>query len=86
MSDEWDVKICCMGAGYVGGPTMAIIAHQCPKVSSHRKLLASYLATAVVVRMPIGIADGRWTLGSGEAELALCAQCWRDRLIAPAKS
>jgi len=32
MSDEFDVKICCMGAGYVGGPTMAVIAKQCPKV------------------------------------------------------
>ena len=32
MSDEWDVKICCMGAGYVGGPTMAVIAKHCPKV------------------------------------------------------
>jgi hypothetical protein len=26
-------KICCIGAGYVGGPTMAIIAEQCPDVS-----------------------------------------------------
>jgi len=32
MSDEFEVKICCMGAGYVGGPTMAVIAKQCPKV------------------------------------------------------
>ena len=32
MSDDWDVKICCMGAGYVGGPTMAVIAKNCPKV------------------------------------------------------
>lgn len=32
MAEEWDVQICCMGAGYVGGPTMAVIAHQCPKV------------------------------------------------------
>ena len=32
MSGEWDLKICCMGAGYVGGPTMAVIAKQCPKV------------------------------------------------------
>ena len=23
-------KICCIGAGYVGGPTMAVIARQCP--------------------------------------------------------
>jgi len=26
------VKICCIGAGYVGGPTMAVIALKCPKV------------------------------------------------------
>jgi len=32
MSEEWDVQICCMGAGYVGGPTMAIIAQKCPKI------------------------------------------------------
>ena len=32
MSEEWDIKICCMGAGYVGGPTMAVIAKKCPKV------------------------------------------------------
>jgi UDPglucose 6-dehydrogenase len=32
MSDDWDVKILCMGAGYVGGPTMAVIAKMCPKV------------------------------------------------------
>jgi len=30
MTDE--LKICCMGAGYVGGPTMAVIAKQCPKI------------------------------------------------------
>ena len=26
------MKICCIGAGYVGGPTMAMIAHQCPDI------------------------------------------------------
>ncbi len=25
-------KICCIGAGYVGGPTMAIIAQKCPEI------------------------------------------------------
>lgn len=25
-------KICCIGAGYVGGPTMAVIAEQCPDI------------------------------------------------------
>merc|ERR1740117_878718 len=29
---EFKVKICCMGAGYVGGPTMAMIANKCPDV------------------------------------------------------
>ena len=32
MSDGFDLHICCMGAGYVGGPTMAVIAANCPKV------------------------------------------------------
>lgn len=27
------MKICCIGAGYVGGPTMAMIAHKCPEVT-----------------------------------------------------
>ncbi len=27
--------ICCIGAGYVGGPTMAVIAKKCPDVSVH---------------------------------------------------
>ena len=25
-------KICCIGAGYVGGPTMAVIADNCPNI------------------------------------------------------
>jgi UDP-glucose/GDP-mannose dehydrogenase family, NAD binding domain len=36
MSDEWTLKICCMGAGYVGGPTMAVIAKMCPKVRGRK--------------------------------------------------
>ena len=24
--------ICCVGAGYVGGPTMAVVAQQCPEI------------------------------------------------------
>ena len=31
-SQEFDLKICCMGAGYVGGPTMAVIASKAPRV------------------------------------------------------
>ena len=26
-------KICCIGAGYVGGPTMAVIADKCPGIN-----------------------------------------------------
>jgi len=25
-------KICCIGAGYVGGPTMSVVAKQCPNI------------------------------------------------------
>ena len=25
-------RICCIGAGYVGGPTMAVIADRCPEI------------------------------------------------------
>ena len=25
-------KICCIGAGYVGGPTMSVIADKCPDI------------------------------------------------------
>ena len=28
-------SICCIGAGYVGGPTMAVIAQQCPHINVH---------------------------------------------------
>ena len=26
-------NICCIGAGYVGGPTMAVIADKCPNIT-----------------------------------------------------
>ena len=26
-------NICCIGAGYVGGPTMAVIANKCPEIT-----------------------------------------------------
>ena len=33
MSQALEIKnICCLGAGYVGGPTMAIIADKCPQI------------------------------------------------------
>ena len=28
-------NICCIGAGYVGGPTMAVIAQKCPDINVH---------------------------------------------------
>jgi UDPglucose 6-dehydrogenase len=28
-------QICCIGAGYVGGPTMAVIALKCPEINVH---------------------------------------------------
>lgn len=29
---EFPPKICCLGAGYVGGPTMTVMAQMCPDV------------------------------------------------------
>ena len=26
-------KICCLGAGYIGGPTSAVIAWKCPNIT-----------------------------------------------------
>lgn len=31
MTEDFEKKILCIGAGYVGGPTMAMIAHKCPQ-------------------------------------------------------
>ena len=35
MADNMSLEIkniCCIGAGYVGGPTMAVIANKCPDI------------------------------------------------------
>ncbi len=31
-TQDSEIKICCVGAGYVGGPTMAMIAAKCPDI------------------------------------------------------
>ena len=36
-------KICCIGAGYVGGPTMSVIADQCPDLEITCQLRSSNL-------------------------------------------
>ena len=36
MSFQNDIKtICCIGAGYVGGPTCSVIAFKCPNIQVH---------------------------------------------------
>ncbi len=32
MLNKFEKKICCIGAGYVGGPTMSVIASNCPEL------------------------------------------------------
>ena len=32
MIKKFAKKICCIGAGYVGGPTMAVMAFNCPHI------------------------------------------------------
>ena len=33
ISDGKIKNICCLGAGYVGGPTMVVLADRCPKIN-----------------------------------------------------
>lgn len=33
MHETFKLSICCIGAGYVGGPTCAVIAEKCPNIS-----------------------------------------------------
>ena len=28
-------NVCCIGAGYVGGPTMAVMANKCPEIKNN---------------------------------------------------
>ena len=36
MIENFNIKnICCIGAGYVGGPTMAVIAKHCKQIQVH---------------------------------------------------
>ena len=55
MSDQWDLKILCMGAGYVGGPTMAVIAKMCPKVRNWKAKSCVVLKDSLHVRVETGI-------------------------------
>ena len=32
-NDSKKINICCIGAGYVGGPTMSVIASNCPNIN-----------------------------------------------------
>ena len=50
MGDEFDVKICCIGAGYVGGPTMAVIAKKCPKVRPGFEVSREKIRSCSIVR------------------------------------
>ena len=57
MSDGYDLKICCMGAGYVGGPTMAVIAANCPKVCVCIKILQIVNLCICVYQFPLYIVE-----------------------------
>ena len=50
-------KICCVGAGYVGGPTMSMIAHKCPDiridvVDINEKRIAAWNSEALPIYEP----------------------------------
>lgn len=41
-SEDHVKRICCIGAGYVGGPTSAVIAKMCPHIEGNL-FISSYL-------------------------------------------
>ena len=55
MSADNDIKtICCIGAGYVGGPTCSIIALKCPHIQVYVvDLSAERIAAWNSSRLPI---------------------------------
>ncbi|GMI28690.1 hypothetical protein TeGR_g1206 [Tetraparma gracilis] len=59
MSDEYTMKIVCMGAGYVGGPTMAVIAENCPHLCARQIAKVCTKNTIVVEKstVPVRTAD-----------------------------
>ena len=51
------LSICCLGAGYVGGPTMAMIAAKCPDIKvtvtdPNEKRIAAWNSDALPVYEP----------------------------------
>ena len=59
------VKICCIGAGYVGGPTMAMIAYQAPDI----EVRARARAPRGGARAPAAAADPPVIMHSNHALL-----------------
>jgi len=47
------VKICCIGAGCVGGPTMAVIALKCPSIEDVVDISKSCIAAWNNDQLPI---------------------------------
>ena len=53
---KFQKNICCIGAGYVGGPTMAVIASNCPELRvdvvdiNKQRIKASSICTVVFKR------------------------------------
>jgi UDPglucose 6-dehydrogenase len=77
------MKICCIGAGYVGGPTMAMIAKQCPDIEVHvvdlnRPRIDAWNSSSLPVYEPglqeiVDQARGRNLRFSCEVEQAIAA-------------
>ena len=77
------MKICCIGAGYVGGPTMAMIAKKCPDidvmvVDINAERIAAWQTDELPIYEP-GLLDvvqearGRNLFFSTEVDDAICA-------------
>ena len=61
-SDKFEYRITCLGAGYVGGPTMAIIALHCP----HIKVIVADINKKQIEKWNSGQEQSRQHRGPGD--------------------
>merc|ERR1719327_2330605 len=72
-----DPKICCLGAGYVGGPTMSVIAKMCPEIKvtvcdlNERRIAAWNSANLPIYEPVVEEARGRNLFFSTDIDAAI---------------
>jgi len=80
-------RICCIGAGYVGGPTMAVIADRCPDlqvtvVDLNEQRIAAW-NDSDLSKLPVYEPGLDAVVGRARGRTSLSPRPWMRRLPAP---